>query len=138
MKKLIAMTILFGASACSFAQVDKAASDGARSSFPDGILESVQNADLAAAGDALVITRKDHNIPVEMVFTNCQGLGVDREYEQWWVLPISAKGAQISANKHLWILPLDAKSKDHSWDIELQDGGMVGCLLRRPGDQRRA
>ena len=69
-----------------------------------------------------------------MVFASCEGLGVTRDDNQWWVLPISAPGAHISASKYLWVLPLDPKSKDHSWDLELHDGDasatMAGTALK--------
>jgi len=47
---------------------------------------------------------------------------VNREDGQWWILPIGATGAQIKANSGLWILPVDAMSKDHSWYLELHGG----------------
>ena len=72
----------------------------------------------------MLVTRKDARTPVEMVFTRCQGLGVQYEENQWWVLPISATGAQMNANRALWILPLDATSKDHSWHLELHGGDL--------------
>ena len=71
-----------------------------------------------------MVTPKDARKPVEMVFASCQGLGVQYEANQWWVLPISANGAQVDANRALWILPLDAASKDHSWYLVLHGGSL--------------
>ncbi len=88
------------------------ASDGLQPGSADGILQSIENANVTHAGEDLLVTRKDARTPVEMVFTRCQGLGVQYEENQWWVLPISATGAQMDANRALWILPLDATSKD--------------------------
>ena len=122
MKKLIMAFLFLGVSASSLAQVNESASGGSRSQWAEGLLQSIDNADVSAAGEDLVVTRKDHHAPVEMIFRSCQGLGVTREHKEWWVLPISESEAHISANKYLWVLPLDPKSKDHSWGIELHDG----------------
>ena len=92
---------------------------------PDGILQSIANASVTASGEKFLVTRRDDSAPVEMIFTSCQGLGVNREHDQWWVLPISAtetSDAHISANSSLWILPVDATSKEHSWYLELHGG----------------
>ena len=65
-------------------------------------------------------------------FTRCQGIGISREQDQWWVLPIDAAGKHIEANKGLWILPVDASSKDHSWYLELKSGS-VGATKTENG-----
>ncbi len=75
-----------------------------------------------------------------MTFKRCQGLGVDRDEGQWWVLPIGAMGADsagasdpgtgkvvsepdsISVNHGLWVLPVDATGQDRSWYLELASG----------------
>ena len=113
MKTLIAVVILllFGASASSSGQAD-------------GILRSLKNATLTATGDGTLVTRTNHSAPVEMTFTDCQGIGVNREHDQWWILPINAAGAKIDANHGLWILPVAVASKDHSWYLELHSGNV--------------
>jgi hypothetical protein len=116
MKKLFAVSLFLGISACGCAQSE------VQSDQADGIFQSIHNGSLTATGDDLLVTRRDHNAPIEILFTNCQGLGVNREQDQWWILPVSAKDAHISANKYLWVLPLDAKSKEQAWGLELQDG----------------
>jgi hypothetical protein len=123
MKTLIAVFLLLGVSAHSYALGSEAVG-GVQLGNPDGILQSIENANVTQAGQDLLVTRKDSRTPVEIVFTRCQGLGVQYEANQWWVLPISAKGAQVNANRALWILPLDATSKDHSWRLALQDGDL--------------
>ncbi len=120
MKKLVALLIFLAALTCAPAQAT--AADAPRPPQADGILHSLQNATLHATGNDLFLTRTDPSQPVEMIFTNCQGLGISRDHDQWWVLPTSATTAQIAANKYLWVLPLDASSNDHSWGIELQNG----------------
>jgi hypothetical protein len=64
-----------------------------------------------------------------MVFTRCEAVGVEYEDNQWWVLPISEAGAQIDANRidanrALWILPLDATSKDGAWYVKVGSGNL--------------
>lgn len=124
MKILIAVFLLFGASAHLYAFGNGAAFGGAQLGEGDGILQSIENANVTQAGEDLLVTRKDAHTPVEITFTHCQGVGVQYEAHQWWVLPISVKNAQVIANRALWILPLDATSKDHSWRIELQAGDL--------------
>ena len=128
MKTLIAVLFFLGVSPCLFAQIDRATSAGQQVGLEEGILQKIENASITGTGEKLTATRRDHQAPVEMTFTNCQGLGVDRAQDQWWVLPISAtsaegsRGSRIDANHGLWILPVDAKSKDHSWYLELRGG----------------
>lgn len=124
--KILIVTLLFlGISIHASALEDGAASPGDQLSTAEGILQSIENANIAHSGKDLVVTPKDTHIPVEMVFTRCQALGVRYEESQWWVLPISAAGAQVQANRALWILPLDAASQDHSWHLELHDGELI-------------
>lgn len=98
MKILCALAILFGTSTCFLGQT--------------GILESVTNADRTSSGEITLLKRTDHAAPVEMIFADCQAVGVSRENDQWWVLPISSTDSHIEANDGLWILPLDSKSSD--------------------------
>jgi hypothetical protein len=97
---------------------------GPQPGHADGILQSIENATVTPAGEDLLVTRKDKRAPVEIVFTRCQGLGVQYQENQWWVLPVSSSGAQVDANNALWVLPLDATSKDHSWYIALHGGNL--------------
>ncbi len=105
-----------------FAQDRRATLDSLKLGAGEGILQSIQNAGVTAAGQHLLLTRVDTRAPVRMVFTACQGLGVQREHDRWWVLPISATGALIDANSAMWVLPLDAASNDRSWYIQLHGG----------------
>lgn len=132
MKTLIAIFLLLVASTHLYAASDEPALDSARRGDADGILQSIENARITHAGENLLITRKDVRTPVELDFARCQGLGVEYEENRWWVLPISATGAQIDANRALWILPLDATSQDHSWDLTLH-GGEVSAEMTGSG-----
>jgi hypothetical protein len=124
MKILIATLLFLGVSTHVSALGGRIGIDGAQPGSADGILQSIENADVSHVGEDLLVTQKDARTPVEMVFTRCQGLGVQYEENQWWVLPISTTGVQIDANRALWILPLDATSKDHSWHIKLNGGNL--------------
>ena len=104
------------------ATVDGAVSQAAHPGSADGILQSIENANVTTAGEDLLVTPKDAGKPVVLVFTDCEGLGVQFEAKQWWVLPVSTTGAKVEANRALWILPLDAMSKVHSWHLALEGG----------------
>ena len=124
MKTPIAILLLLGVSMNWSAVGGGAALNGSQTSQGDGILQSIQNAGMTQAGEDQVGTRKDAGSPIELVFIRCQGLGVQYQDNQWWVLPISATGAQVDANKGLWVLPVDATSKDRSWYIALHGGNL--------------
>jgi hypothetical protein len=132
MKILIAILLFLGVSTHVTALGSGSNSDGAKPGSADGILQSIENANVTRTGEDLLVTRKDARTPIEMVFTRCQGLGVRYEENQWWVLPINATGAQADANRALWILPLAATSKDHSWQIKL-DGGDLSAKKTESG-----
>jgi hypothetical protein len=120
---MIWVFLLLGVSTYSIAQSGGASRDGVQPGLADGILQTVENADVAAAGDTeILLKRRDAHAPVKMAFTNCEGLGIQRELDQWWVLPMSAKDARVDANGAVWVLPVDAASKEHSWDLELHGG----------------
>ena len=76
MKILIAILLLLGMSIRVSALRAGTAVDGVRPGTADDILQSIENANVAHAGADLLVTRKDARTPVEMVFTRCQGLGV--------------------------------------------------------------
>ena len=122
MTKFITMLLFLGLTGCSFAQRSTSPPDGPQTDHTDGILQSIHNASAVTAGDDLRLTRLHHEQPIELLFTTCQGLGIDRQDNQLWILPISAAHAQISANSYLWVLPLDPTSNDHAWHIELHGG----------------
>jgi len=132
MKILIAILLFLGVSTHVTALGSGSNSDGAKPGSADGILQSIENANVTRTGEDLLVTRKDARTPIEMVFTRCQGLGIRYEENQWWVLPINATGAQADANRALWILPLAATSKDHSWQIKL-DGGDLSAKKTESG-----
>src|SRR5665213_3382409 len=124
MKTLISILLLLGMSTHLYALGGRAALDGAQRVNADGILQSIENASVTQAGEDLLVTRKDARKPAELLFTPCQGLGVQYEEKQWWVLPIGLNNAQVSANRALWILPLDATSKNHSCHLVLHGGNL--------------
>ena len=127
-KKLIALFLLLGVSGCPWAEINRATANRLRSGHADGILQSIENGDLVVSGDKFLVKRRNHSLPVVMTFSNCLGLGLSRDQDRWWVLPISStrlndyKTDQIEVNSGLWVMPVDALAKDHSWHVELHDG----------------
>ncbi len=128
MKTLFAMFILAGMSAPTFAQSAQGEWDSLMQGTSEGILDSIHNARLEVTAEDLVVLRKDRSAPVEMIFAKCQALGVNREQDQWWILPMSAKTTQITANSAVWVLPGSARSADHSWNLELHDGDAAAMM----------
>jgi hypothetical protein len=124
MRILIAILMFVGASMHITALGGGSGLGGAQPGSADGILQSIENANVTRAGEDLLVTRREARTPVEMVFTRCQALGVQYEENQWWVLPLSATGARVDTNRALWILPIDPMSKDHSWHIKLKGGDL--------------
>lgn len=129
MKMLIASLMFIWMAAPSNAQVNAPSSGVPGQKQTEGILQSVENADMQSSGDHVLVTRKDSSLPVEMVFKSSVGIGIHREREQWWVLPLSAAGSQIEVNTNLWVLPLNPQSSDRSWYIKLQSGGSISASL---------
>jgi hypothetical protein len=115
MKTFIMIWLLAAAAACAHAQ-------GNTAGFAEGILQSVENARVRTAGDALELERFDRSRPMKLTFKHGPALGIDFKDKQWWVLPVSAPGAQVQANRAIWVLPLEAASADHAWHVELENG----------------
>ena len=129
MKRLIAVCVLLGAAAPALA------AGGAKVWRGEGILETVGNAIVTRAGDALVATRKDANVPMAIVFQHCEAVGVTYEGNQWWALPINTNGKQITANRidanrALWVLPKDVTSKDNAWYVKLHGGELHAAMTK--------
>ncbi|HEY2472990.1 MAG TPA: hypothetical protein VGI45_34735 [Terracidiphilus sp.] len=124
MKILIAILLFLGLSTQVLALQAAAVPNGTGLGSVEGILQSIENASVTHLGEDLLVTRRDSRTPIQIVFSPCQGLGVHYEENQWWVLPISTTGAQVNANRALWVLPLDPMSKDHAWRLELRGGDL--------------
>ena len=118
MKTLAAIILLLSASALAPAQTTP-------SQPANGILQSIRNATVTHSGDDLQLTATGAQTPIEIAFTVCQGLGVQSERNQWWVLPISTAGEHIDANTALRVLPLDPASADRSWHLVLHGGSLT-------------
>lgn len=87
-----------------------------------GILQSVENGSLRTAGQDLRIERSRDSSPVVLSFRECQGIGVQREADQWWVLPTDLSHTPVHANSGFWILPRDPFSPEHAWHLEWKSG----------------
>ncbi len=122
MKIWIAIFLLIGLQTQLPAQSGAAHQDETQSADAAGILRAIENANVTHCGDSVLATRKDARMPIEIVFNDSQGLGVQYDHGQWWVLPIAKAGAHIEANRALWVLPVDASSRENSWHLELRGG----------------
>ena len=120
MKRLIAAFLFLAGAARISAQGDSTNLPDTRSNFHEGILQSVVNATVRPSGEDLVLERNRNNAAITLHFTSSQGIGVEREADQWWILPTELSESSIHANSHLWVLPLDPFSKDHAWLFELK------------------
>ena len=128
MKPLLA-ALLLSSAICASAQGSPAPSHAQQSAPPlEGLLRSIRNGDLARSGPDRLLTRKDHHAPMELLFANGKAIGITREANQWWILPLQEKYSRISANKSLWILPLEAESKTPSLDLELENGTAAATM----------
>ena len=125
MKRLIALLLLLGGAVYVTGQEAGGVSHGLRTQLAEGILQSIDNAHVRVAGEETVLARIDPDVPMKIVFKNCQGLGVQREENQWWVLPTNVTDTPVSANSALWVLPLEPMTKDHSWHIDLHGGSAI-------------
>ncbi|WP_158788965.1 hypothetical protein [Granulicella sp. L46] len=129
MKKLILALILVWMTDLSEAQTPLPAGSPQGHAQADSIFQSIENGDIQSVGDHYVVTRKDTHLPISMIFKSCQGVGVNRDLNQLWVLPIHAAGSQIEVNTNLWVLPEDPSSRENSWYIKLQSGDSVAASL---------
>src|SRR5665213_148601 len=102
MKTLIVSLLLLWMVVPSKAQITASATGVQSGAQTDGILQSIENGTIQAAGDHYLVTRKDSRSSVELIFKSCQGVGIHRELDQWWVLPIGTVGSQIEVNTNLW------------------------------------
>ncbi|WP_348261454.1 hypothetical protein P8935_16820 [Telmatobacter sp. DSM 110680] len=133
MKTKIAIFFLLGISTNLSALDGGSWLNGAQVDYPEGILQSIENAKVTQIGEELLVSRKEAHTPVEIVFLRCQGLGVQYQDNQWWVLPVSKSGMQVEVNTALWVLPIDAGSKDHSWHLVLRHGGYLRAQITEAG-----
>ncbi len=132
MKLLIAILLLLTTTTHSYALGNGSALAGDPSANADGILQSIENASVIKTGQDLLISPKDSGTPIQITFASCHGIGLEYGGDQWWVLPIRSNGEKVTVNRSIWILPLDAKSKDHSWHIAL-DGGNLSAKKTEAG-----
>lgn len=124
MQTLFALLFMLGISTSVLAEQNEAALQGVETGSHDGILQSVANASVTRRGEALLLTRKDAGKSIEMLFKSCQGIGVEYDANQWWVLPISSTNEKIHPKNALWVLPRDPSSTDHSWHVVPDTGGL--------------
>ncbi|QEM13360.1 hypothetical protein [Mucilaginibacter rubeus] len=95
---------------------------------PSGILLNDKNARVKTAKEFSVVSASDSNHPVELTFQTHTCVGVSREDNKWYVLPLNDASGKISANTNLWILPQNALSKDNSYLIKLSGSDSVTAV----------
>lgn len=84
-----------------------------------GILLNIKNANTKTVKDYSEVNAADGNNPIELTFQTQTCVGINREDNKWYVLPVNGLSEKISANTNLWVLPQDALSKDNSYLIKL-------------------
>ncbi|WP_121808450.1 hypothetical protein [Mucilaginibacter kameinonensis] len=95
---------------------------------PSGILLNSKNADIKKTKGFSTVSTQDGSKPVELVFQTHTCVGVSREDNKWYVLPLNDASGKISANTNLWILPQDALSKDKAYLIKLSGSDSVTAV----------
>lgn len=95
---------------------------------PSGILLNNKNANIKKAKDFSAVSTLDSSKPVELIFQTHTCVGVSREDNKWYVLPLNDASGKISANTNLWILPQDALSKDNAYLIKLSGSDSVTAV----------
>lgn len=93
-----------------------------------GILLNIKNANTKTTKDFSVLSVLDSNNPVELTFQTHTCVGVSRENDKWYVLPLNDASGKISANTNLWVLPQDALSKDNAYLIKLSGSDSVTVI----------
>ncbi|RRA48520.1 hypothetical protein [Acidipila sp. EB88] len=88
--------------------------------LPSGILQSVENATVRSADHGLVLERIDRGVPMQLHFADCQGIGVEREAAQWWIVPTGLAKGPVHANHDFWVLPADPMSQNKSWHLDVK------------------
>ena len=96
---------------------------------PSGILLNIKNANTKAVKDLSLVSIKDSNNPIELTFQTHTCIGINREDNKWYVLPLNGTSGQISANTNLWILPQDPFSKDKAYLIKLPGSDSVIAVI---------
>jgi hypothetical protein len=96
---------------------------------PSGILQSIKNANTKTVKDLLLVSAQDNNSPVEFTFQTNTCIGINREDNKWYVLPLNGTSGKISANTNLWILPHDPLSKNKAYLIKLSERDSVTGII---------
>jgi hypothetical protein len=96
---------------------------------PSGILSDIKNAKTRAAKDLSLLSVQDGNYPVELRFQTHTCIGISREDNKWYVLPLNATSGEISANTNLWVLPQDPFSKDNAYLIKLSGSDSASAII---------
>jgi hypothetical protein len=96
---------------------------------PSGILLNSNNAKSRTAKEYSIISAKDAKSPVELSFQTYTCVGVSRENDQWYVLPMNQPSGRIVANTNMWILPQDPFSKSSAYLIKLSGSDSASAIV---------
>ncbi|NCD71638.1 hypothetical protein [Mucilaginibacter agri] len=96
-----------------------------------GILQNVNNAKAKIINGVSSVSALDGHNPIELTFTTHTCIGINREGDKWYVLPLNADSGKVSANTNLWVLPQDPFSKDHAYLIKLSGRDSVSAVAEK-------
>ncbi|MBL4676372.1 MAG: hypothetical protein JKY70_09245 [Mucilaginibacter sp.] len=97
--------------------------------IPAGILQDIKNAIAKNVKGYTQVSNKDGNSPIQLTFETSTCVGVTRENDQWYILPMNGAPGEICANTGLWVLPQNALSKDNSYFIKLSGNDSVTATI---------
>ncbi|WP_052200918.1 hypothetical protein [Terriglobus sp. TAA 43] len=119
---ILAVIFLFASWVCALSQAPTQDAWSQWSLEQHGTLQALLNADSTRKGGHIELKRTNAAQPIHLAFSNVQALGIDRDKQQWWVLPLSEKTPEIIVNDGVWILPASASSQAQAWYLQLHGG----------------
>jgi hypothetical protein len=96
---------------------------------PSGILVAIENARSKNVKEHSIVTARDNKSPIELTFQTNTCVGVSRENDQWYVLPMNQPSGKIVANTNLWMLPQDPFSKSSAYLIKLSGSDSTSATV---------
>lgn len=96
---------------------------------PSGILQNSKNSNIKTVKGFSLVNARDNNNPIELTFQTQTCVGINREDNKWYVLPVNGAPDKISLNTNLWVLPQDPLSKDKAYLIKLSGSDSVTSII---------
>lgn len=94
-----------------------------------GILSNIKNASIKTVKSISLVSIKDSKNPVELSFETQTCIGINREENNWYVLPFNAPSGEVGANTNLWILPQNPLSKNNAYLIKLAGNDSLRAII---------